>query len=131
MVVFQYGAVVLFNIVGIEEDDISTGFVLFSISKSICAVMDFIAQLQILEQLEQYIFLSKYMNYNCQSIDITSHHQLKNPTSSWVLHLAYTLCFLLGRMKNMDMKTWVEMHPVTNILTMRASMEERSLEVAQ
>ena len=56
MVVFQYGAVVLFNISSIEEDDISIGFVLFSISKSIFAVLEFIAQLHILEQLEQYIF---------------------------------------------------------------------------
>ena len=76
MVVFQYGAVVLFNISSIEEDDISTGFVLFSISQSICAVMDFIAQLQILEQLEQYIFfkqryelqLSEYQHNKSSSV---------------------------------------------------------------
>lgn len=46
---------------GVEEDDISTGFVLSSISKPIHAVLEFIAQLQILELLEhKAIFTAGY-----------------------------------------------------------------------
>jgi len=46
---------------GVEEDDISTGFVLSSISKPIHAVLEFEAQLQILELLEhKAIFTAGY-----------------------------------------------------------------------
>lgn len=46
---------------GVEEDDISTGFVLSSISKPIHAVLEFNAQLQILELLEhKAIFTAGY-----------------------------------------------------------------------
>ena len=46
---------------GVEEDDISTGFVLSSISNPIQAVLEFEAQLQILELLEhKAIFTAGY-----------------------------------------------------------------------
>ncbi|XP_039060584.1 eukaryotic peptide chain release factor GTP-binding subunit ERF3A-like isoform X3 [Hibiscus syriacus] len=45
---------------GIEEDDISAGFVLTSVVKSIPAVTEFTAQLQILELLENAIFTAGY-----------------------------------------------------------------------
>ncbi|KAL2940394.1 Eukaryotic peptide chain release factor GTP-binding subunit ERF3A [Bienertia sinuspersici] len=45
---------------GIEEEDILSGFVLSSISKPIVAVNEFIAQLQILELLDNAIFTAGY-----------------------------------------------------------------------
>lgn len=45
---------------GIEEEDIVSGFVLSSISKPITAVNEFVAQLQILELLENAIFTAGY-----------------------------------------------------------------------
>ncbi|KAE8717339.1 Eukaryotic peptide chain release factor GTP-binding subunit ERF3B [Hibiscus syriacus] len=45
---------------GIEEEDISAGFVLTSVVKSIPAVTEFTAQLQILELLENAIFTAGY-----------------------------------------------------------------------
>ncbi|GAB4831772.1 hypothetical protein Ancab_005784 [Ancistrocladus abbreviatus] len=45
---------------GIDEDDILSGFVLSSISKPIAAVYEFVAQLQILELLDNAIFTAGY-----------------------------------------------------------------------
>jgi peptide chain release factor subunit 3 len=45
---------------GIEEEDISAGFVLSSISQPIPAVTEFVAQLQILELLDNAIFTAGY-----------------------------------------------------------------------
>ncbi|CAA2970373.1 eukaryotic peptide chain release factor GTP-binding subunit ERF3A-like isoform X1 [Olea europaea subsp. europaea] len=45
---------------GIEEEDILTGFVLSSISQPIAAVSEFVAQLQILELLDNAIFTAGY-----------------------------------------------------------------------
>ncbi|KAL9262440.1 Eukaryotic peptide chain release factor GTP-binding subunit ERF3A-like protein, partial [Drosera capensis] len=45
---------------GIEEDDILSGFVLSSISRPIAAVYEFVAQLQILELLDNAIFTAGY-----------------------------------------------------------------------
>ncbi|KAL2482359.1 Translation elongation factor EF1A/initiation factor IF2gamma family protein [Forsythia ovata] len=45
---------------GIEEEDILSGFVLSSISKPIVAVSEFVAQLQILELLDNAIFTAGY-----------------------------------------------------------------------
>lgn len=45
---------------GIEEEDIVSGFVLSSLSKPITAVNEFVAQLQILELLENAIFTAGY-----------------------------------------------------------------------
>ncbi|KAF3437210.1 hypothetical protein FNV43_RR19963 [Rhamnella rubrinervis] len=45
---------------GIEEEDILSGFVLSSVEKPIAAVTEFIAQLQILELLENAIFTAGY-----------------------------------------------------------------------
>ncbi|XP_022850074.1 eukaryotic peptide chain release factor GTP-binding subunit ERF3A-like isoform X2 [Olea europaea var. sylvestris] len=45
---------------GIEEEDILSGFVLSSISKPIASVSEFVAQLQILELLDNAIFTAGY-----------------------------------------------------------------------
>ncbi|XP_075519411.1 uncharacterized protein LOC142553205 isoform X1 [Primulina tabacum] len=45
---------------GIEEEDIISGFVLCSAAKQIAAVSDFVAQLQILELLDNAIFTAGY-----------------------------------------------------------------------
>nr|WDY61363.1 eukaryotic peptide chain release factor GTP-binding subunit ERF3A [Nitraria sibirica] len=45
---------------GIEEEDVLSGFVLSSISKPVAAVTEFIAQLQILELLDNAIFTAGY-----------------------------------------------------------------------
>lgn len=45
---------------GIEEEDISSGFVLSSVARPIPAVTEFVAQLQILELLENAIFTAGY-----------------------------------------------------------------------
>ncbi|XP_059645729.1 uncharacterized protein LOC132287207 isoform X2 [Cornus florida] len=45
---------------GIEEDDILSGFVLSSVAKPIAAAYEFIAQLQILELLDNAIFTAGY-----------------------------------------------------------------------
>ncbi|CAO2834420.1 unnamed protein product [Amaranthus hypochondriacus] len=45
---------------GIEEEDILSGFVLSSVSKPISAVNEFVAQLQILELLDNAIFTAGY-----------------------------------------------------------------------
>ncbi|KAK4800519.1 hypothetical protein SAY86_021006 [Trapa natans] len=48
------------RLAGIEEEDIISGFVLSSIAKSVPAVTEFFAQLQILELLENAIFTAGY-----------------------------------------------------------------------
>ncbi|GAB2232289.1 hypothetical protein Droror1_Dr00011321 [Drosera rotundifolia] len=48
------------RISGLEEDDILSGFVLSSISRPIAAVYEFVAQLQILELLDNAIFTAGY-----------------------------------------------------------------------
>ncbi|KAJ8753704.1 hypothetical protein K2173_026380 [Erythroxylum novogranatense] len=45
---------------GIDDEDILAGFVLSSVAKPIAAVMEFVAQLQILELLENAIFTAGY-----------------------------------------------------------------------
>ncbi|PON71881.1 Translation elongation factor [Parasponia andersonii] len=45
---------------GIEEEDILSGFVLSSVARPISAVTEFVAQLQILELLENAIFTAGY-----------------------------------------------------------------------
>ncbi|KAK4802656.1 hypothetical protein SAY86_000859 [Trapa natans] len=48
------------RLAGIEEEDIISGFVLSSIAKPVTAVTEFVAQLQILELLENAIFTAGY-----------------------------------------------------------------------
>ncbi|KAK3034092.1 hypothetical protein RJ639_034072 [Escallonia herrerae] len=48
------------RISGIEDEDISSGFVLSSVAKPIRAVYEFVAQLQILELLDNAIFTAGY-----------------------------------------------------------------------
>ncbi|XP_038725371.1 eukaryotic peptide chain release factor GTP-binding subunit ERF3A isoform X3 [Tripterygium wilfordii] len=45
---------------GVDEDDISSGFVLSSVARPIAAVTEFVAQLQILELLDNAIFTAGY-----------------------------------------------------------------------
>ncbi|KAK6944121.1 Translational (tr)-type GTP-binding domain [Dillenia turbinata] len=54
------GENVRIRVSGIEEDDILSGFVLSSIARPVPAVSEFVAQLQILELLENAIFTAGY-----------------------------------------------------------------------